>query len=325
MSKAKKLVDKLKKKGVDIRLASDILNPTERISTGSLVLDKAMNGGFPVGKITEIHGENSAGKSLLTLMAMSKVTQEGKYVLHIDAEGNHDSIELAQYRRLFGVDTDFVIQIDRQSAEEIINSTIQVIQDLGPDLKLVVLDSVSALETEKELERKASESSVAEIPRLISRFVWKLNVINKYAAMVVITHLYSQISRVPLPKKAKGGAALNNVAAIRLLVVGRAIPDPDDETAGAVRQEMDIRVVKNKVGPPKKRASVTFDFHTFAFDIAEEILLLGVKRKLIGSRPPYYYFYLKSGEKVISGRAAAKDFLTKNPKLMDKYKKKLLK
>lgn len=312
-----KLLSDASKKGILLRRASEITGAMTWIPTGSLTLDKAIGRGYPGGKVVELFGKHSSGKSLLSLQAEAWVTQQKKYVIHCDLEGNHSHIELNALRQRFGIDNNYVIQIDPQDAEAVINTANKLLQELGPECLLMVVDSIGALATDKELDRNAEDSGVAEVARLMSAWMRKLYVMNRHACCMFLNHEYSAISRIPLPPQTKGGNSIKYAAAVRLEVKGKKIPDLDDESKGAVKQEMLIHVKKNKVDIPERLAACVFDLRTFKFDVEEELLILAPKLGIIKLSPPWYIFDIKGKEYKFQGREKAKQFLREQPKVAE--------
>lgn len=306
----KKDIEKLNEKGISIMLGSHLKEDMTFYSTGSQLLDWAIGGrGFPGGKMTEIYGAKSSGKSLICLSAAAKATQEGKYVIICDTEGNYTHNDLMAWRDSFGFNNDFVIDIPPQDAETIIDTTTSFTKKYGDQIAFVVVDSASALTTEKEMDKTAGEATVASSARLLEVWTRKLFISNRKTAVVFVSQLRANIGAYGGAPKPKGGFALEHNAALRLYVKGKPNYGKDSEVIGATGQEITVQVTKNKIGRPGKVVELYFDFTSMRFDVYNEIIELGRKLDLFEYKPPMYIY---DGQKY-KGREHFKDFLKENP------------
>lgn len=288
------------------------------ISSGSLCLDYAMGGGYPVGKIIEIYGEPSAGKSLLSLKAEALATQQEKFVIHCDLEGNYTTNELNDWRKSLGVNLDYIYQIPPSPAEDVIDNSVMLLEELKDTCGLMVVDSVGVLESRKTLEKEAEEKSVGELARFLSRWVRKLIQVNKYCPILMLNQTYNTIGGYHSSKITKGGGALKFGSHLRLEVRGKPVLDTLNKMGGTLGQEIQILVKKNKIGVPNRQASLYFDMTTKDFDRESEIVNLGLATEVITSRPPMYVFILDGKEVKVKGRDSLKEMLKEDPTIVKK-------
>lgn len=311
-----KLISDALSKGI-FKLGDDYPSQTW-VSSGSLVLDYAMGGGYPVGKIIEIYGEPSAGKSLLSLKAEALVTQSGKYVIHCDLEGNYTTNELNDWRKSLGVDLDYIYQIPPCPAEDVIDNSVMLLEELKDTCGLMVVDSVGVLESRKTLEKDAEDKAVGELARFLSRWVRKLIQVNKYCPILMLNQTYNTIGGYHSSKITKGGGALKFGSHLRLEVRGKPMLDTENEMGGTLGQEIQVLVKKNKVGVPNRQAMLYFDMITKDFDRIAEVVSLGLATKVITSKPPMYSFIADGQEVKVKGREHLKDMLREDSTLTKK-------
>lgn len=309
MKKLDKLLSDLQAKGLPVSLASQMKPTLDCIPSGSVLLDHATGiGGYPKGKIVELFGEPSSGKTLLLYAAEAFVTQQGQYVIHCDTEGNNTHAELSQWRDVFGIDRERVIDIGPQCAEDVINALMDFTKTLGEDLGLIGIDSASALTSDKMLEKRAGEGYIPDNPRLVNALCSKLNVVNRHAAVIIINHIMANIGSLSPRPIAKGGNGIKHYAVMRIEVNGKAIVDTTDPFGFAKQHELNMKVVKNKCAPPGGRAlRVMFDFDRGSIDTADEMITLAVEKGVIQHQGGGFYV-MPNGEKH-RGRQTLKDLI----------------
>lgn len=315
--KSLSIIDKLKRKaekmGVTFNLASEITQESSYVSSGSLLINEAIGApGYPCGKITELVGPESSGKSLLTLLAEAVVTQRQKYVLHLDLERNHDKVEFQAWRKHLGVDLKYVIQPEFTIAEKLMQSSLETIKLLGEDLQLIVVDSISAFVPEKIDKKDVGESTVAVEAKLLHRWFDKLRLDNTHAAVLCINQLTSNISGYGNPVSKGGGWAMRFDPHLSLKIHGDQVYSADSDEKGSLGLDMTITVAKNKVGAPKRVCHPRFRVALGGFDLTNEVLELSVRKGLIRKNPPYYYL----GEQAFQGHEKMQAHIASDKKLL---------
>lgn len=284
----------------------------EWVPSGSLSLDYILGGGYPKGKIVEIYGDPSSGKSLLAQMAEANVTQQGLYVLHEDLEGNYLTDEMNQWRESFGVDMDKVFCGDPRPAEDVINDSCKLIESLGPELGLVIVDSIGMLESGKDLEKEAGEHTVGKSAKLMAQYVRKLNMINRHAAIILLNHTYSVIGGYVPRKETNGGSKVKYGCSIRVELNSTPIFDKK-EFEGATGLEIKAFTKKNKVAPPFRTAKLLFDFETMSFDQVDEVVKLCIGLDIVVKNHASYSYEFDGEEVKVKGVDNLKDFVRDNP------------
>lgn len=291
MSRIENVRKSLAKMGVATRLASEIMSDMVFVSTGSLRLNEAIGKpGYPCGMITEIYGHESAGKSVLTLIAEANVTRQGFYALHLDAEKNHEHRQTNEWRNVFGINPEFVLQIDAAPAEEMMQAARKAIKGMGPELKLVVVDSVNALVSGDTLEKEVADAEVAKNARLLHRWFDVLRVENKHAAVLCINQLTAAIGRYGGGTAKGGGWAMKFDPHLSLEVKGTPVVKSDTDETGVRILDMTVTVKKNKLAPPRKSVSLVFDSRIGGFDIVREIAKIGVLKGVIDKSGGWYTY-----------------------------------
>jgi recombination protein RecA len=320
----KTTVDKLEKqygKGIIMKLGDKQVIATEAISTGSLSLDIATGiGGFPKGRVVEIYGPESSGKTTLTIHAIAECQKAGGIAAFIDAEHAFDRT----YAESLGVDTEnlFISQPDNgEQALEIAENLIR-----SGAIDLLVIDSVAALVPRSEIEGEMGDSKMGLQARLMSQALRKLTATigRTGCCCIFINQLREKIGVMfGNPETTTGGNALKFYASLRLDIrkSGTAIKDKDGNVVGSPTK---VKVVKNKLAPPFRVA--TFDI-VFGEGISKngEIIDLGVECEIIQKSGSWFSY---EGTKIAQGREQAKQFLQDNPevakqieeKIKDKYK-----
>jgi recombination protein RecA len=292
-------------KGSIMRLGGrDAVAPIPAISTGSISLDWALGvGGLPRGRVIEIFGPESSGKTTLALQTIAQAQRLGGVAAFIDAEHALD----AQYSQKLGVDLDNLLVSQPDNGEQALEITEVLIRSNGVDV--VVVDSVAALVPRAEIEGEMGEAQMGLQARLMSQALRKLTgVVSKSkTCLIFINQLREKIGVMfGNPETTTGGRALKFYASVRVDIrrIG-AIKDGETVVGGRTR----VKVVKNKVAPPFREAE--FDI-MYGEGISREGDLIdqGAERKIVEKSGTWFSF---SGERLGQGRENAKLFLKQNP------------
>jgi recombination protein RecA len=297
-------IEKAFGKGAIMRLGQGERDNIEAISTGSLSLDMALGvGGLPKGRITEIYGTESSGKTTLALHVVAEAQKKGGLALFVDAEHALD----VEYARALGVDVEKLYISQPTSGEEALEIMDAVIRSGAIDV--VVLDSVAALVPKAEIEGEMGDSFVGIQARMMSQALRKLGgSINKSNTVAIfINQLREKIGVMyGNPETTPGGRALKFWASVRLEVRrGDAIKSGTEQTGARTK----VKIVKNKVSPPFR--NVEFDI-MFGRGISRsgDLLDVATAREIVSRAGTYYNFgELRLGQ----GRDNAKQFLDENP------------
>ncbi len=300
-------------KGAIMRLGDDIPVNVEAISTGSLSLDLALGiGGVPRGRIVEIFGPESSGKTTLALHILASAQKQGGEVAFIDVE---HALEPA-YARALGVDIDSLLISQPDTGEQ----ALEIVEALvrSGALDVVVVDSVAALLPRSELEGEMGDSSVGVVARLMSQALRKLaGTISKTRTIVVfINQLREKIGVMyGNPETTPGGRALKYFSSVRIDV--RRVETLKNGTE-AYGNRTKAKVIKNKVAPPFKEAEFDIVYGEGISKIGE-IIDFGVKLELIDKGGAWFTV----GDTRLQGREAVKDYLKENPEVCDELERKI--
>ena len=300
-------------KGAIMRLGDDLPVNVEAISTGSLSLDLALGiGGVPRGRIVEIYGPESSGKTTLALHILASAQKLGGEVAFIDVE---HALEPA-YARALGVNIDELLISQPDTGEQALEITEALVRSGALDV--VVVDSVAALLPKSELEGEMGESSVGVVARLMSQALRKLaGIISKTSCIVVfINQLREKIGVMyGNPETTPGGRALKYFASVRIDV--RRI-DQLKSGGELVGNRTRARVIKNKVAPPFKEAEFDIIYGEGISKVGE-IVDLGAKLEIIDKAGAWFTL----GDARVQGRDAAKQYLKDNPEVSDEIERKI--
>jgi len=300
-------IDRQFGKGSVMRLGSDERAPVAVIPTGSIALDVALGvGGLPRGRIVEIYGPESSGKTTLTLHAIANVQRAGGIAAFVDAEHALDP----DYAQKLGVDIDQLLVSQPDTGEQALEIADMLVRSGAIDL--VVIDSVAALVPKAEIEGEMGDSHVGLQARLMSQALRKLTggLSQTGTTMIFINQLREKIGVFfGSPETTAGGKALKFYASVRLDI--RRIETLKDGTE-AVGNRTRVKVVKNKMAPPFKQAE--FDI-LYGVGISREGSLIdyGVDQAIVKKSGAWYTY---EGEQLGQGRENAKQFLTENPEIM---------
>jgi len=301
-------------KGSIMRLGGDRSMDVKTITTGSLSLDIALGaGGLPMGRIVEIYGPESSGKTTLTLQVIAAAQREGKTCAFIDAEHALDPI----YAKKLGVDIDNLLCSQPDTGEQALEICDALTRSGAVDV--IIVDSVAALTPKAEIEGEIGDSHMGLAARMMSQAMRKLagNLKNANTLLIFINQIRMKIGVMfGNPETTTGGNALKFYASVRLDIrrIG-AIKDGDV----VVGSETRVKVVKNKIAAPFKQAEFQIMYGE-GININGELVDLGVKHKLIEKAGAWYSY---NGEKIGQGKANSCNYLKENPKVAAEIDKKL--
>ena len=308
-------IDKDFGKGDIMKLGDDKIEDIPVIPTGSVGLNIALGvGGYPRGRVIEIYGPESSGKTTLAIHAMAEVQKQGGIAAIIDAEHAFDRF----YAEKLGVDTNELLIAQPDCGEQALDIADELIRSAAVDL--VVIDSVAALTPKAEIEGDMGDNRVGLHARLMSQALRKLTAtINKtQTTCIFINQLRDKIGVMfGSPETTTGGNALKFYASVRLDIrKSTAIKDGDEIIGNQVR----VKVIKNKVAPPFKKAEFDLMFNE-GISHAGELLDMGVEKGIITKSGSWFSY---DGNKLAQGRDGAKKVLVDNPELAAEIEEKLM-
>ncbi len=302
-------------KGSIMKLDSSVNLNIAAIPTGSLSLDVALGiGGVPKGRIIEIYGPESSGKTTLTLSVISQVQKMGGVAAFIDAEHAFDSA----YAKTVGVQLDDLLISQPDTGEQALEITETLVRSSAVDL--VVIDSVAALTPRAEIEGEMGDAHMGLQARLMSQALRKLTAaISKSKTCVIFINQIRMKIGVMFgnPETTTGGRALKFYASVRIDLRKIESIKMGEEFVG---NRVKAKVVKNKVAPPFKEAEFEIFFNE-GISRTSDILDLGAKTEIIQKSGSWLSY---ENEKIGQGREAARKFLQDNPKILTKIEKQIL-
>lgn len=307
-------IDRQFGKGSVMRLGSDERAPVEVIPTGSVALDVALGvGGLPRGRIVEIYGPESSGKTTLTLHAIANVQRAGGIAAFIDAEHALDP----EYAKKLGVDIDALLVSQPDTGEQALEIADMLVRSGAIDL--IVIDSVAALVPKAEIEGEMGDSHVGLQARLMSQALRKLTggLNSTNTTMIFINQLREKIGVFfGSPETTAGGKALKFYASVRLDI--RRIETLKDGS-DAVGNRTRVKVVKNKMAPPFKQAE--FDI-LFGTGISREGSLIdfGVEHGIVKKSGAWYTY---DGDQLGQGKENSRNFLIEHPEVAAEIEQKI--
>ncbi len=312
-------VDKLEKtygKGAVMKLGDKQVVNVDTIPSGSLGLDIALGiGGLPRGRVVEIYGPESSGKTTLAIHAIAECQKLGGIAAFIDAEHAFDK----SYAEALGVDTENLLISQPDNGEQALEITEHLIRSGAIDI--IVIDSVAALTPRAEIEGEMGDSKMGLQARLMSQALRKLTgaIGRTGCCCVFINQLRDKIGVMfGNPETTTGGNALKFYSSIRLDIrrSGSAIKDKEGNVVGSPTK---VKVVKNKLAPPFRIA--LFDI-TYGEGVSKtgEIIDHGVEHEILGKSGSWYSY---DGTKIAQGREGAKQFLLDNPEVMEEIANKI--
>ncbi len=304
LNEALKAIEKEYGKGSIMRLGDRADVSVDAIPSGSIALDQALGiGGYPKGRIVEIFGPESSGKTTLALHAIAECQRQGGRCAFIDAENAIDPV----YAKNLGVDIDELILSQPDSGEQALEITELLIKSGAIDL--VVIDSVAALVPQAELDGEMSDASVGLQARLMSKAMRKLaGVMNRSSTTAIFINQLREKVGIMFgnPETTPGGRALKFYASVRLDVrKGEVLKSGTDIVGNTTK----IKVVKNKVAPPFKSATVNIIYGE-GISHADELINLAIENNIIDKAGAWFSY---NGEKIGQGFQSVRDYLKNNP------------
>lgn len=307
LEEALKLIKKQYGQGAIMKLGDRVSVKVDAISSGSLLLDAALGiGGYPKGRVIEIYGPESSGKTTVALHAIASAQKKGGRAAFIDAEHAIDP----EYAKRLGVNVDELILSQPDSGEQAMEIVEILIKSQSVDL--VVVDSVAALVPQAELDGEMSDAQVGAQARLMSKALRKITgLLNKSECSIIFINQLREKVGIMFgnPETTPGGRALKFYSTIRLDVrKSEAIKNGSDIIGNVVN----IKVVKNKVAAPFKTASVDL-IYGLGINKEGEILDLAVNSDIVKKSGAWYDY---NGERIGQGREAAKKYLMEHPEVL---------
>ena len=318
--KALKLtLDKLDKtygKGSVMKLGDQTVEKVESISSGSIGLDIALGvGGYPKGRVIEIYGPESSGKTTLTLHAIAECQKSGGIAAFIDAEHAFDRF----YAEKLGVDLGELVISQPDNGEQALEIADNLIRSGAVDA--LVIDSVAALTPKSEIEGEMGDSKMGLHARLMSQALRKLtaSISKTNCTVFFINQLREKIGVMfGNPETTTGGNALKFYASVRIDI--RRSTQLKDTEGGVLGNKTRVKIVKNKVAPPFKTAEFDIMYGEGISKIGE-ILDIGVEKDIIEKSGSWFSY---GGSKLGQGRDSVKSILKDNPELMEELEQKIL-
>lgn len=295
-------------KGTAMKLGDKPIEKIPSVSTGCLPLDIALGiGGLPYGRIVEIYGPESSGKTTLTLSVIAQAQKQGKTCAFIDAEHALDPT----YAEKLGVQTDDLIVSQPDTGEQALEVTDMLVRSGAVDV--LIVDSVAALVPKAEIEGEMGDAHVGLQARLMSQALRKLtgNIKNANCLVIFINQIRMKIGVMfGNPETTSGGNSLKFYSSVRLDIRRTGAVKDGDEVVG---NETRIKVVKNKVSPPFKQAETQI-LYGEGFNFNGELIDLGVKAGLVDKAGAWYAY---KGDKIGQGKKNAAAFLADNQQVAD--------
>ncbi|MFT7108873.1 MAG: recombination protein RecA [Psychrobacter glaciei] len=291
-------------KGAIMKMGDQPIEAIPSVSTGSLSLDVALGiGGLPYGRIVEIYGPESSGKTTLCLSVLAEAQKQGKTVAIVDAEHALDPL----YAERLGINLDELLVSQPDTGEQGLEIVDSLVRSGAVDV--IVIDSVAALTPKAEIEGDMGDHHVGLQARLMSQALRKLtaNVKNANCLVIFINQIRMKIGVMfGSPETTTGGNALKFYSSVRLDIRRTGAVKNGDEVIG---NETRVKVVKNKVAPPFKQAEFQIIYNE-GINLAAELVDLGVKLGLVDKAGAWYAY---KGDKIGQGKANSCKFLLENP------------
>ncbi len=301
-------------KGSIMRMGDHTVPNIEAISSGSLGLDIALGiGGFPKGRVVEIYGPESSGKTTLTLQVVAECQKAGGTAAFVDAE---HALDLS-YAEKLGVNVDELLVSQPDTGEQALEITDMLVRSAAVDV--IIVDSVAALTPNAEIEGEMGDSHMGLQARLMSQALRKLtaNIKRSNTLVIFINQIRMKIGVMfGSPETTTGGNALKFYASVRLDIRRTGVVKKGEEVMGS---ETRVKVVKNKVAPPFKQADFEILYGEGISRLAE-VIDLGVTCNLIDKAGAWYSY---NGTKIGQGKETARQFLLENPKIAAEIEAKI--
>lgn len=297
-----------------MRMGDATATPTEVVSTGSLTLDIALGiGGLPRGRVVEIYGPESSGKTTLALQAIAQCQKAGGTAAFIDAEHALDPT----YAEKLGVIVDDMLVSQPDHGDQALEVTDMLVRSAGVDI--IVVDSVAALTPKSEIEGDMGDSHVGLHARLMSQALRKLtgNIKRSNTLVIFINQIRMKIGVMfGSPETTTGGNALKFYSSVRLDIRRIGAIKKGDEIIG---NETRVKVVKNKMAPPFKQAEFEI-LYGEGTSLEGELIDLGVKHDLVDKAGAWYSY---NGQRIGQGKENVKTYLKEHPEMSDEIEKKI--
>ena len=301
-------------KGAIMRLGDNQAMDIEAVSTGSLSIDIALGiGGLPCGRVVEIYGPESSGKTTLTLQVIAEAQKKGKTCAFVDAEHALDPV----YAEKLGVNIDDLLVSQPDTGEQALEICDMLVRSGAVDV--VIVDSVAALTPKAEIEGEMGDSHVGLQARLMSQALRKLtaNIKRSNTLCVFINQIRMKIGVMfGNPETTTGGNALKFYSSVRLDIRRIGAVKEGDEVVG---NETRVKVVKNKVAPPFKQAEFMIRYGE-GISKEAELIDLGVKQKLVDKAGAWYSY---KGDRIGQGKANVINFLKENTDIANEIEQKI--
>lgn len=301
-------------KGSIMRLGEGGHANVETFPTGSISLDIALGGGIPRGRIVEIYGPESSGKTTVTLHAIAEMQKKGGTCAFVDAEHALDP----QYAKRLGVDTDKLLVSQPDNGEQALEIVETLVRSNAVDL--IVVDSVAALVPQAELEGDMGDAQMGLQARLMSQAMRKLTAImsRSKTTVIFINQLRMKIGVMfGNPETTTGGNALKFYASVRMDIRRTSQIKTADEIIG---NRTRVKIVKNKVAPPFREAEFDIMYNK-GISREGDVLDLAVLHNIIGKSGSWFEY---NGERFANGREAGKTYMLENPKVLAEISKKVM-
>lgn len=316
LTQAMQRIEKDYGRGAVMKLGDEVIENVEVIPTGTIGLNYALGvGGYPRGRIIEIFGPESSGKTTLAIHAIAEAQKRGGIAAMIDAEHAFDRF----YAEKLGVDVNNLLISQPDNGEQALEITEQLIRSSAIDI--IVIDSVAALTPKSEIEGEMGDKNMGLHARLMSQAMRKLTatIARTNTTCIFINQLRDKIGQMFGPSETTtGGNALKFYASVRLEIRPMTVLKNGDDVFG---RRARVKVVKNKVAPPFKRAEFDIMFGE-GISRSGEILDLGVDYNIIQKSGSWFSY---DGTKLAQGRDAAKRMIADNPELADELEAKIMK
>lgn len=316
LAAAMQRIEKAYGRGAIMKMGDEVVEDIDVIPTGSIGLNNALGvGGYPKGRIIEIYGPESSGKTTLAIHAIAEAQKRGGIAAIIDAEHAFDRF----YAQKLGVDVNNLLISQPDNGEQALEIAEQLIRSAAVDI--VVVDSVAALTPKSEIEGEMGDRNMGLHARLMSQAMRKLTgaIARTNTTCIFINQLREKIGQMFGPvETTTGGNALKFYASVRIDIRSRtAIKGSDDKVFG---RRTAVKVVKNKVAPPFKRCEFDIMFGE-GISRSGEILDLGVDYDIIAKSGSWFSY---NGTKIAQGRDAAKMVIADNPELADEIEDRIM-
>ena len=286
------------------------------VSTGSVAIDLALGvGGLPRGRIVEIFGPESSGKTTLCLSIIAEIQRQGGNAVFVDVEHALDP----RYSKVVGVDLDNLLVSQPESGEDALNIAETLIRSGAVDV--IVIDSVAALVSKQELDGQMGDATVGVQARMMSQAMRRLTAaISRTNCICIFTNQIREKIGVMFgsPETTPGGRALKFFSSVRIDI--RRIGQIKEPSGKVIGNRTKVKVVKNKVAPPFTECE--FDImYTEGISRSGSVLDLGIEHKILEKKGAWIAY---NGQLIGQGREAAKDYLIKNPKILEEIQKTIM-